>query len=393
MEKMRIQTTRPRPALCPVFGACGGCSFQDVPYAEQVEAKKNSILSGFLRQKLTLPAEVNVETGPEYGYRNRMDFVFCPEGLGQKRKQRFDQVVPFESCPISNPVINDAIAEINAWFRTEKKSLDVFRLVERTGTLSYATIRASLFSRDSCVTFILNADSLRVSEHEELIRRFSEKTGIPNILTGYVPQKSSMSITDQYRIVKGRDVLYEVLFDKRFWYHSQGFFQNNSRVTEKMIEFASDCLGDKADVLVDLYGGVGTFGISLHDKASEVVIIENNGKSTDCAAMNLRENALANARIMNHQAEELAVSGLTLGGRSVFVVDPPRPGLHKKTIKFIKASRPERIVYVSCNPAKQAEDIFNLQPEYRMTALRLFDMFPQTPHCESVALLEQNKSS
>jgi 23S rRNA (uracil-5-)-methyltransferase RumA len=375
---------------CPVFGACGGCSFQDVPYEEQVATKRKEVLSGFQRFGLDVPGDVAVESGPPYGYRNRMDFVFSPAGLGQKRRHKFAQVVPFETCPISNPRINGLLAAVNAWHLENAAALDDFNLVEQTGTLRYATIRSSLFSGDSTVTFILNADSTELARHEELIARFADRTDARNVLAGYVPHRSGMSITDRFRVVKGREILYEVLFDKRLWYHSQGFFQNNSVVTEKMIEFASRALADRADVLVDLYGGVGTFGLCLNRNADEVIIVENNGKSTDCAELNIRENAAANVRVVNAQAEGPGGMVLEPGPRrSVFVVDPPRPGLHRKVLKYLKTVRPERIVYVSCNPAKQAEDIYGLQPEFRVSDLRLFDMFPQTPHCESVALLER----
>ena len=227
---------------CPVFGLCGGCTYQDKEYSAQLVIKKQETEMAFKRAGVEIPGLENLKffVKDEYFYRNRMDFAFNANGLGLREKGKFNKLVGFEVCYISNEVINSLLAEVNAWFRANKDRLDVFDVVKRTGTMRYAVSRGSFFSKDSSITFIMNKDSDRLEHHINMIKEFAAGSKAKNILYGLVKYNTDVSSVDDAVVVKGGDCLEENLGPLKYLYHTQGFFQVNSLVTMDMIFYMKD---------------------------------------------------------------------------------------------------------------------------------------------------------
>ena len=361
---------------------------QDRDYAVQIELKKKEMLSDFSLQKVELNPDLKVFFKHEFNYRNRMDFPFSAEGPGQRKKGHFEKLVHFEKCHIANTGVQAVFEEVQAWFDSVKEKLDIFDVVKTTGTLRYATIRSSFFSGDSSVTFILNLDSQRIEEHRELIRRFASGSKVPNVLIGLVKHNTDQSATSEVEVIKGGAYISERLGPKIFNYHTQGFFQSNSAVLMDIIYYIKDKVETHYDTLIDLYGGVGTLGISLMDAAKEVFIVDNNPLNTAAGAKNIEANGCTNVKFFEADAEKSSELGIDLAGkRSVFVLDPPRNGIQRKVFKYIKNTLPEKLIYVSCNPRRMAEDIKILSADYDLKDFAAFDMFPQTRHIEAVGEL------
>jgi 23S rRNA (uracil1939-C5)-methyltransferase len=377
-----------RDAICPVFGKCGGCLMQDIDYSAQLQIKKNSILLDFELKKIRLDPAMRIFCKDEYYYRNRMDFPFSFDGPGQRQKGRFDKIVNFEKCYIANGGVNAVFEEVSAWFRDKKGEIDVFDVVKRTGTIRYATIRSAYFSGESSVTFIFNSDSERLEEQKELIRVFAAAAKVKNVLLGFVKYNTDQSTVENAEIIKGNDILYEELGPRRFYFHTQGFFQSNSPVLLDIMYFVREKLGGSCGTLVDLYGGVGTLGISLMDQAERVYVVDNSRLNSICGKKNIEFNKGDNVRIFEADAEKSGELGLELDpANSVFLLDPPRNGIHRKVLSYIKSAGPAKLIYVSCNPSKQAQDIAALLEDYELVDFAAFDMFPQTKHVETVAVL------
>jgi 23S rRNA (uracil1939-C5)-methyltransferase len=374
---------------CPAFGNCGGCSMQDREYSAQVELKKKELIEDFALQKVTINPDMKVFVKNEFNYRNRMDFPFSFLGLGQRKKGHFDKLVHFEKCYISNPGVQAAFAEVQDWFESIKDSLDIFDVVSTKGTLRYATIRSSFFSGDSSVTFILNSNSEKIEEHKAMIAQFAASSKIPNILIGLVKHNTDQSITPDAAVIKGSAYLTERLGAKVFNYHTQGFFQSNSAVLMDIIFYMKEKLGTGYDALVDLYGGVGTLGISLMEAAKEIYIVDNNPLNAAAARKNIESNKADNIKMFEADAEKSSELGIDLNNKNtVFILDPPRNGIQRKVFKYIKNTRPGKMLYMSCNPRKQAEDLKKLFEDYELVDFAAFDMFPQTRHIETVAELK-----
>ncbi len=374
---------------CPVFGTCGGCASQDVEYEKQLQAKKDGIIDCFKKKGIEISPAVNVFSKDEYFYRNRMDFPFSKDGPGQRMKARFDKLVHFERCYLSNNGINIVFDEVQAWFDANRDKLDIFDVVERQGTLRYATIRAGYYSGESSVTFILNSNSGRIDEQKALIEAFAAGSKVKNVLLGLVKYNTDRSAVPDAVVIKGSAVISEKLGPFNFNFHTQGFFQSNSAVFMDILFFIRERIKLPYDVLIDLYGGAGTIGIALSDAAREVYIVDNNNLNTVCAEKNIRTNRVENVKVFDADAEKTAELGINAGGkRTILVLDPPRNGIHRKVHTYINNIKPEKIFYVSCNYKSQADDLKLLLKTYDLKDFGIFDMFPQTGHVETVAELE-----
>jgi len=362
-------------ALCPFFGDCGGCSSQHIDYSLQL-GNKRKVLERSINN-----TDVKVFSDKEYGYRNRMDFVFHKCGVGFRRKGKWFSVVPVDKCVISNDKINVLLKEVNDFF----KDVDFFDLVKQSGTFRYAVIRTP--TNDSSISFVLNEDSPRLSAAVEKIEEFSKVSSANNIITSYVPSKHDESISAEFFSVKGSDTLKESYLGKDFVYSVQGFFQNNSVMAEKMQKYVNELLKDydtKPAHLLDLYGGVGTFGIINSDLFKGVTIIESVQPCIDAANINIQSNNIKNSSAILLDAVKL--KNVDLPSPLFVITDPPRSGMDNRTIDQLKKLQPKVIIYVSCNVEQLGKDIPKFK-DYKLKSAALFDLFPQTPHSEAVVEL------
>ena len=365
--------------LCKYFGKCGGCSAQHIDYELQVENKRTWIAQaiGF--------EDVKAFSGKPYNYRNRMDFIFHNQGLGFREKNRWDSIVDIEECVISDERMNVISKSIREFF----KGADAFDARKHSGTYRYAVIRTP--RGDESVSFVLNSDSNKIKEAVERIKEFARISDVKNIIVTYVKSNSDVSISDDYFVVKGKDVLKETYLGKTFSYSVQGFFQNNSGMAEKMQEYCHELLkkyGTSKAYMLDLYGGVGTFGIINSGLFRNVTIVEEFHGSVDAANRNIKENNLTNVTAIAMDAKQL--QKLKLFSPLYVLTDPPRSGMHPKAIKNLNDLKPEVIIYVSCNPQQLKKEITHFRG-YEIKSAAMFDLFPQTPHCESVIELVLKK--
>lgn len=366
-------------SLCPYFGRCGGCTFQDVDYPLQLERKKNKVA-----KVLNLP-DFPVFSGREYFYRHRMDMIFHQDGLGFREKGKWYSVVDVERCVISNEKLNELIKEVKDFFT----DVDVFQARQNTGTFRYAVLRTP--PSDSSVSIVLNERSPNLKEAEERIKDFTRTTSARNLLITYVPPNRDVSVSENFKVVKGQEWLKEEYLGKRLWYPVQGFFQNNHDVGEKMHIHCRSLLQKsetKNTHLLDLYGGVGTFAIINADLFQSATILENSQQAIEAAEKNIQENTANNVNVVLADSKHL--KRIEMPQPLFVIVDPPRSGIHSKTIKCLKALRPEAIIYASCNLKQLDKDLKEFE-EYRIQSAALFDLFPQTPHMETVIELIPEK--
>ncbi|MGV8169514.1 MAG: class I SAM-dependent RNA methyltransferase [Candidatus Nanoarchaeia archaeon] len=402
---------------CAHFPTCGGCSLQHIPYELTLENKRQFLADQLRKNKIPFEGTINVFHGKEYGYRNRMDFVFFSEGLGLREKGSFEKIIKIKHCEIANERVNALKKEVEEFF--QKHKYDFFNLKTKRGTMKYALIRASDFCEDSCISFALNSESKELAEHIDKIKEFAETTTANNIMISRVAPQRDDSTSEDYFTVKGTEYLQEEFLGKKLLFHSQGFFQNNSGTAQMMVERArkilekynpfSPCartaslsnesvsegsLGKDREkeknylkdyTLLDSYGGVGTFGICLADLFKKTVIVENYKQSIDCAKMNIKDNNIANAEAF--VLDSAKISKVVQKGKLVVVNDPPRSGMSRQAIDALMMLEPEVIIYISCNPSQFAKEMILFQKKYEIKALAVFDMFPQTNHIESMAEL------
>lgn len=364
---------------CRFFGNCGGCSLQHISYAEQLKNKRN-----FLAPAIKFE-DIKVFFGKPLHYRNRMDFIFHSTGLGFRKKHSFQNITDIDNCPIANEELNVLLREIRDFF----KHPDFFDLSKKTGTFRCAVIRTP--KKDSSISFVLNESSKKLGEAIEQIKKFAAHTSANNIIVTYVNPAVDESFSSEFFVVKGSDLLKENYLGREFVYSVQGFFQNNSEMAEKMQAYCNNILqtyNTKDASLLDLYGGVGTFGIINASLFKTVTIIENDKHCIDAANKNIELNKIKNANAIVLDAKNLKKIQFD---KNLFVIlDPPRIGMDQKTIEHLNKIKPEVILYISCNIIQLGKDIQKFKG-HSIKSAALFDLFPQTNHSEAVVELVKKK--
>jgi tRNA/tmRNA/rRNA uracil-C5-methylase (TrmA/RlmC/RlmD family) len=300
-----------------------------------------------------------------------------------REKEKWYKIVDIEECKIANQKVNEILKETREFFKNP--SGRAFHVKKKTGTLRYAVIRAA---KTSSISFILNEDSPNLQETTKKIREFAEKTTADNVVIGHVPSVRDVSVSNEFLVVKGSEFLIEKYLTQEFKFSVQGFFQNNSIMADRMQGYVYLMLREKKLKnyhLLDLYGGVGTFGIINAGLFSKVTIVENDQNCINSAKENIKENKVGNAQALAMDAKNL--KKLNLPKDLVVITDPPRSGMHPKTIEDLNRIKPKFIIYISCNPAQLKDDLPKFK-NYDIKSVAMFDLFPQTPHIESVVELE-----
>ena len=252
--------------------------------------------------------------------------------------------------------------------------------------MRHALIRATS-AGDTAISFVLNEDSSKKELMTEKIKEFALNSSANNIQISFLEAEHDESTSDRFITIKGNEYLNEILCSKKFNFPIQGFFQNNTPMAEKMHEYIHTLLQQypttKASLL-DLYGGVGTFGIINADLFKDVTIIESVSPAILYANQNIINNQIKNAKALLLDAKSLG--RVKLGTPLYVIADPPRTGMDQKAIDQLKSRNPEVIIYISCNLEQLAKELpkFKL---YEIKSIALLDLFPQTNHCETVVEL------
>ena len=377
--------------LCPYFGKCGGCSSQHISYEQQLDNKRKQLASCIGADIINDPDSIKIFSTEPYHYRNRMDFIFHNSGIGLREKGNWKSVVDIEQCPISNDKLNKLIKELREHFCLGSgiHDLDSFDVRKNTGTFRYAVIRTP--TDNSSISFVLNEDSSKTGDAIDRIKHYAESSTADNIIITYVPKHTDSSISEEFFAVKGTDMLSEDYLDKTFYYSVQGFFQNNTTMAEKMHEYVRSLINSSSsDVsdhsLLDLYAGVGTFGINNSSFFKKVFIVESDKHCIEAARLNIEKNDIKNAEIIELDAMQL--KKIELSEKLFVITDPPRSGMHPKTIEQLRRLKPKTIIYISCNIVQLGKDLEKFK-EYHIKNSAMFDLFPQTPHVEAIVLLER----
>jgi 23S rRNA (uracil1939-C5)-methyltransferase len=398
-EALAVEVLKPGPqrvdAPCAHYPACGGCRFQDLAYEAQVAAKQDQVLDALRRIGgiAEPPLEPIVPAVEQFHYRNKVEYSFTqtPNGpaLGFHKAGRWDEVLEIECCWISSDLSNALRAAVRDWARAEK--LEPYDQAEHTGYLRHLVIREGRSTGQALVQLV-TAPGERFDRDElvEVLRRFPEVRSIHWAVNESQAEVTNLPTT----LLWGEDAIEEELCGLRFRVRPNAFLQTNTRMAERLYELAGEYAGLTGNETVyDLYCGIGSIGLTMAAKALTVWGVEVSEESVACALENADLNGIANAAFF---AGEVGASLEELRDRAgppdVVVVDPPRAGLSGKALRRAARLEAPRFVYVSCNPTTLAGNVKELQRDwgYRLERVRPVDMFPHTPHVESVALLTRS---
>lgn len=398
---------------CSHFGLCGGCKWQHLSYSKQLEAKHKQVMDNFQRIAKVEISQVIPIIGcdKEYYYRNKLEYTFSnrrwltdldtsqeeggpqnTNGLGFHIPGRFDKILDIDHCYLQKDPSNQIRNYIKEY--AVSQNLDFYNTREHKGFLRNIIIRTS--STDDLMLIVIFAyDSEEIKKMMTAIKqKFPEITSLVYV----VNDKKNDTIWDlDINLFKGEPFLTEKMprpdvNDKPLYFkvRPKSFYQTNPEQAYKLYKTAYDFANFQGNELVyDLYTGTGTIADFISGSVKKVIGIESVEQAIEDAKENAANNGISNTEFyVGDMVKILTDEFISDNGKpDVIITDPPRAGMHEKVVNQILNVEPDRIVYVSCNPATQARDIQLLSEKYIVDKVQPVDMFPQTHHVENVALL------
>jgi 23S rRNA (uracil1939-C5)-methyltransferase len=379
-------------APCAHYPACGGCRFQDLAYDAQLDAKHEQVREALRRIGgiAEPPVESILPAESQFFYRNKLEYSFTatPAGpaLGFHRAGRWDEVLEIEKCWLTTDLGNDIRGVVQDWAREER--LEAYDQAEHTGYLRHLVVREGRNTGQVLVQLVTGpGERFDRDQFVEVLRRFPEVRSIHWAVNETPAEVTNLPTT----LLWGDDAIEEELCGLRFRVRPNAFLQTNTAMAERLYALAGEFAGlTGGETVYDLYCGIGTIGLTLASRALTVWGVEVSEESVACALENAELNGITNAAFFaGETADALAELRDRAGDPDVVVVDPPRAGLSNKAVRRLGRLEAPKIVYVSCNPTTLSGNVkeFAANWGYRLERLRPVDMFPHTPHVESVALL------
>jgi 23S rRNA (uracil1939-C5)-methyltransferase len=390
-EVVRPSSTRV-VAPCPHFGVCGGCRFQDLAYDVQVAEKERQVRDALVRigRFDDPPLEPIVPAASQYGYRNKLEYSFTstPEGvdLGFHRAGRWDEVIGIDVCLLTTDVGNAIRVAVRDWAREE--GLEPYDQEAGTGYLRHLVVREGRNTGQALVVLVTApGERFEAGYLVDVLRRLPEVRSIHWAINDTPAEQTNLPT----KLLWGEEAIEEEILGLRFRVRPSAFLQTNTEMAERLYELAREYAAlTGTENVYDLYCGTGTIGLALAGRAASVWGLEISEEAVACAIENAELNGIPNASFfagnVGQTVEELREEA---GEPDVVIVDPPRAGLAGKALRRTGALGAARIVYVSCNPTTLASDLQVLRDEYgyQLERCRPVDMFPHTPHVESVSTL------
>ncbi len=395
--------------FCPHYGVCGGCKWQILPYEAQLRYKQQQVVDNLTRiGKISLP-EVSPILGSEKTreYRNKLEFTFSDKrwltteevasgvvyeqmnAVGFHIPEAFDKVLAIDECHLQDDISNRLRNTIRDY--AYEQGLSFHNLRTHEGMLRNLIIRTST-TGELMVILVCRIDTDEELQQTQALLayvadRFPEITSLLYIINN----KVNDTITDlDVHTYRGKDHIFEQMEGLRFKIGPKSFYQTNSEQAYRLYSVVRQLAGLTGSELVyDLYTGTGTIANFVARQARQVVGIEYVPEAIEDAKVNSELNGIRNTLFYAGDMKDILTQEFVErhGRPDVIITDPPRAGMHGDVVKVILQAAPERIVYVSCNPATQARDLQLLDADYRVEAVQPVDMFPHTHHVENVVLL------
>lgn len=383
---------------CQHFNLCGGCSYQSVPYEKQLQIKQEqvkAILDEILTEKYEfLPI---VPSPKKFEYRNKMEFSFGDEikegplALGMHRRNSFHSIVNTNDCQIVDSDFRQILCRIIEYFRGNGQTY--YHKSTNIGFLRYLLVRKTEKTGEILINLITTSQNeLNEKEFIDLILSTNLHGTVKCIAHSIFDGVADVAKADTMKILYGEDKITEELLGLKFNISSFSFFQTNPLGAEKLYTIVRDFIGKTKDkIIFDLYSGTGTIGQILAPAATKVIGIEIVEEAVEKANENAKLNNLNNCTFI---AGDVLKKIDELNDKpDIIVLDPPREGIHPKAIQKIIDYKPETFIYISCKPTSLKNDLpVFLQNGYKVTKVQCVDMFPQTPHVETVVSLSHKKA-
>ncbi len=410
IEKIHTYSEMRTEPKCSHFGSCGGCKWQHIEYEKQLEYKQKQVKDNLLRiGKLDLPEiEPIIPSKKTYYYRNKLEFTFSNrkwltdptidrsdeqkmKGLGFHMPGKFDRIIDINNCYLQDPLSNSIRLAVREY--AIKQNLSFYNVKKWSGFLRNLIIR-NTSTGEWMVIVVFNEK--KTEKIKNLLQFIYDKFPQITSLIYVINNKRNPDISDQEtKLFAGKPFIIEELEDLKFKIGPKSFFQTNTGQALRLYRTARDFADFKGNENVfDLYSGTGTIANFISRHIKKAVGIEYVQAAIDDAWENAKINNITNVSF--HSGDILQIMDEEFirdhGKPDVIITDPPRTGMHEKVVRKIMNISPDKIIYISCNPATQARDMSILKSKYHIVRIQPIDMFPQTHHVENVVLMVRNKT-
>ena len=398
---------------CATYQRCGGCSLRHITYAQTLEMKSqmvqnliNKTFDSPMVQNLTNKTfdspiiEVKQTIGMQnpYHYRNKAQYPF---GYNKKKEkvfgiyaQRTHEIIEVETCKIQNPIAEKIAEEVLRFVKENKVS--VYDETTQKGLLRHLVVKVGIKTKEVMCILVFHEE--KFPQEKDFINYFIQEVNqklegfvIKTIVKNINHKNTNVILGDKNIVLYGDGYIYDKLGEYTFKISPMSFYQTNPIQTEVLYQKAIQAANLKnTDIVLDLYCGIGTIGIYASSFVKQVYGIEIVKQAIQDAKENAKINKVKNIRFTCGDVEEVLrdlVEKENIKPNVIFV-DPPRRGLDKNTINNIMWLKPEKLIYISCNPATMVRDLKLLEVEYEIKEIQPVDMFPFTSHVECVAVLE-----
>ena len=388
--KLLLPSPERREPDCPLAGRCGGCQYRHMSYREELEAKGQRVQDALARVggvSLALPPVLGAED--PLRYRNKVQFPVAREkrglAVGYYRARSHD-VLDVEDCLLQPESVTALRRAFKGWM--ERFQVPAYDEESRTGLIRHLYVRTNRAGEALCCVV---ANGKRIPRAPELAEALRQAVpALAGLVLNVNTRDTNVILGPDYRTIWGRDFLEEELCGMTFRLSVPSFFQINRAQTERLYQKALELAGlTGTETVLDLYCGIGTISLALARRAGQVIGAEIVPEAVADAQANARRNGVPNVRFLCGDAGQAAFQLAQEGIRpQVICVDPPRKGLAPEVPEVLASMAPERIVYVSCDPATLARDVKRFAAlGYQTVSAQAVDLFPRTQHVETVVLL------
>ena len=375
-----------------MFGRCGGCSFRHISYEAELRAK-----DGFVRDAFSRIAGLDIEFLPicgselTEGYRNKLQMPVARTDEGDVRcgfySERSHRVTPVTKCLLQPDIFAEITSFVTA--QAQKLKISIYNEHKHEGVLRHIFLRKGNYSGEICLCLVARRKTPELEKlAKSAMKRFSQLKGV---VLNINKAKTNVILGDDEIVLCGSAVITDTMCGNAIEISPRSFYQVNTPAAEKLYAQAAEFAEPRGKLVLDLYCGAGTIGLSMASQAEKVIGAEIVPQAVENASANAARSGHTNAEFICADAGQAAAELLAKGlAPDVIILDPPRKGCDEQTLDACAGMHPETIVMISCNAATAARDCKWLSEHgYKAVKARAFDLFPRTTHVECVVKLER----
>lgn len=393
-----VEIIKPSPdrveSDCAVFNRCGGCVYRHISYEAERGIKQNQVKEVIKRiGGFDMEPEPIMYSDNQYGYRNKAQYPVSADGKVGFFAFHSHRIIPCSNCALQPEIFGDIVKCTEEWIA--ENGISIYNEEKHKGLLRHIYLRKAEATGEIMFTAVINGEALPFTG--ELIEKLKAvcKGYLKSVQLNINTDNTNVILGKKCRVLYGEKYITDILCGISVRLSPLSFYQVNRTMAEMLYKKAEEYANPHGKTVLDLYCGAGTIGLSMAEKAKSIIGVEIVPEAVEDAIFNAEKNGIKNAEFICADAAEAAEKLAKRGERAdVVIVDPPRKGCSPELIETVaKAFCPERVVYVSCDPATLARDVkLFAEMGYTLKKYTPADLFPRTAHVETVALLEQTSA-